>query len=378
MRSRCCFLAFCGLSLLGLSLDALGAPKLPSRSDPELKRMIEVDDRLGARIRVKELSSNGLDYLSFKWIESQVLKHPEWGEDLLAFNLENVASSISGLEAGFAQQELEQADSEMLNKRFSEAAQRYRGVLQSKALKDSGSNTVNYVRMAYARALYSQGKFEESYLEARKITAQFARYRHVLFFRMWAAFRAGRIEIALGEVANQRSLFFAPYMEPESYLLLTYLLKRLCRESEVSDVMKNAELFLESLKSGDFGFKDWAKMEVGSAIYLSLLESSDRPEFESKRNSRKVKERESISKLLQASFQRKKKQWIEELPRVIAYSRLATTPGAGAALKPIEKIQGREKLLSQGYEIWPVQDDEHWLDELGSQRYLGDTQCASR
>ncbi|NDD91958.1 hypothetical protein EBZ37_07730, partial [bacterium] len=291
--------------------------------------MIEVDDRLGARIRVKELSSNGLDYLSFKWIESQVLKHPEWGEDLLAFNLENVASSISGLEAGFAQQELEQADSEMLNKRFSEAAQRYRGVLQSKALKDSGSNTVNYVRMAYARALYSQGKFEESYLEARKITAQFARYRHVLFFRMWAAFRAGRIEIALGEVANQRSLFFAPYMEPESYLLLTYLLKRLCRESEVSDVMKNAELFLESLKSGDFGFKDWAKMEVGSAIYLSLLESSDRPEFESKRNSRRMKERESISKLLQASFQRKKKQWIEELPRVIAYSRLATTPGAG-------------------------------------------------
>jgi hypothetical protein len=50
----------------------------------------------------------------------------------------------------------------------------------------------------------------------------------------------------------------------------------------------------------------------------------------------------------------------------------------GAALQPIEKFPHREKMLERGYEIWPVSDGEQWLDELGNQRFMGDSRCVKK
>jgi hypothetical protein len=119
-------------------------------------------------------------------------------------------------------------------------------------------------------------------------------------------------------------------------------------------------------------------MEVGTANYLAMVESPDPAGLDSKRLEARKRERQWLIRLLKGSFDRKRQQWLEELPRVQAYSRLATTPGMDSGLKPIEKITSREKLLSQGYEIWPAEDSEQWLDEMGQQRYLGDTMCGQK
>lgn len=347
-------------------------------ADSELLRAESRDDRLGARARVREILSGKLDPQVWKWLESKVREHPEWGEDLYPVILEKAVSGKDWLEPTQTQRELQLADEAMESKRFAEAARRYRAVIGAGSSAELPRTTAHYVRLSLARALYGEKKFDEALREARKIPPQFSRYRHVLFLRMWSAFRAGRVEMALGEIAAQRSGYFGPYMEPESYLLTTYLLKRLCRDSEAQEIIAQVEQFLQDLKSGTFDVKSWARLEVGTQTYAQILEQPEPEGLEP--NGRESRERESkwISKLLENAFARKKKQWLEELPRVIAYSRLAVTPGISSGLKPIEKITSREKLLSQGYEIWPSVDAEHWLDELGSQRYLGDSECARK
>jgi hypothetical protein len=46
-------------------------------------------------------------------------------------------------------------------------------------------------------------------------------------------------------------------------------------------------------------------------------------------------------------------------------------------LKPVEKIGSRQQLLKMDLEVWPVDSDESWADEIGKHVYLGESQCAS-
>jgi hypothetical protein len=346
--------------------------------DPLLVRALTSGDGLGARVRFRELASQRPDARTWRWLESQIIEHPEWGEDLYSMVLSKAAAGVQGLEEGPLEAQLAKADEAMLAKRHEEAVQIYRSVLGSPVAAGIGRTATNYLRMALARALYSARRFDEALAEARRIPPVFSRYRHVLFMRMWAAFRAGRVEAALGEIAAQRSKYFGEFIEPESYLLLTYLLKRLCRTEELKQVFSEIDRMSADLKSGKLDWRTWARMEVGTASYLALIDAPDPAGVDSRRLEPRKRERLWLTQLLKGSFERKRQQWLEELPKVQAYSRLATTPGLDAGLKPIEKITSREKLLAQGYEIWPAEDSEHWLDELGQQRYLGDTECGKR
>jgi len=357
-------------------------------ADPVLLGLAAEQDWLGARVRVKELAaslvSSQADSSRWKWLERQVVEHPEWGEDLLSVWLQKAADANEKewFEASSVQTELDAADQDLISKKFDLAIQKYRRVLQNGSPEELIGPTPHFIRLGLARALYGAKKYEEAQAELRKIPPQFSRYRHVLFLKMWNAFRAGRAESALGEVAAQRSAYFGQYMEPESYLLAIYLLKRLCREQESNAILAQVEDFLSDLKSGKFTYREWASMEVGTRTYLEIAKKVDparlnSPAARAKLHSRE-KERKWIVNLLQSSFEKKKRQWIEELPRVLAYSRLAITPGLAGGLKPIERISNREKLLAQGFEIWPVEDGEQWLDEMGYQRYIGDTQCGKK
>ncbi|MFN7685896.1 MAG: hypothetical protein ACK5QT_10865 [Oligoflexia bacterium] len=348
------------------------------RADGVLQSRIDHDDRLGARVRVREIASGKLDAKTWRWLDLQVAAHPEWGEDLTTLVIDKAAEGRGWTEPLSAQESLVAGDEAMQAKRFNEAAQAYRAVLNGAQAAELLPGLVWHTRLALARALYAAKRFDEAYVEAKKIPAKFSRYRHVLFIRMWAAFRAGRVELALGEIAAQKSDYFGPTLEPESSLLLIYLLKRLCREAEALDVITQMDQVLSDLKSRKFGFKDWAKLEVGTRTFLEILNQPDPSRIQSKSMPARQRERAWIQRLLESSFEKKRAQWIDELPRVIAYSRLAITPGMGSALKPIEKISSREKLLEQGYEVWPLQGEEQWLDELNSYRYLGDSACAQK
>lgn len=353
-----------------LGLITLGSV---AQADSEVLRAEAQDDRLGARVRVREILAGKFEPQTWKWLEARVREHPEWGEDLYPVILEKAVAGKEWLELTPTQRELDRADEAMAARDYTEAARRYRVALSDRS--ELPRVTAQYARLSLARALYASKKFDEALQESRKIPPQFSRYRHVLFLRMWSAFRSGRVEMALGEIASQRSGYFGPYMEPESYILLIYLLKRLCREAEGKEVIAQVEQFLSELRSGAFDLKSWAKFEVSTLNYARILERPDPEGLDPKQREARERERSWVSRLLEKAFARKKKQWLEELPRVIAYSKLAITPGIASGLKPIEKIKSREKLLSQGYEIWPISGEEHWLDELGSHRYLGDSEC---
>ncbi len=365
-----------------LASGATSGSSAVSFRDAELLNRAARRDDLGARIRFRQLAAGKLDASGWEWLRVQAESHPEWGEDLLAMSLERAAASLGAgkdaLDGQSVQQQLEKADSAMLSKKFQEAADVYRSVLAGQYGKDSKRVGAQYLRLALVRALYGAKKFDEARAESIKIPPSFSRFRHVLFERMWSAFRAGRADVALGDIAAQRSAYFGPYLEPEAYLVLVYLLKRLCRDEEAQEVIKQMEVLQSELESGKFGMAQWARLEVGTRMYLELLEKPDPAGLDKQMVDIRNRERKWVSKLLEGSFVKKRKQWMEELPQVISYSRLAVNPLMGGALQPIEKFPNREKMLERGYEIWPVSDGEQWLDELGNQRFMGDSRCAKK
>lgn len=348
--------------------------------DAELLKRTSRRDDLGARIRFRQLAGAKLDAATWEWLGGQAEAHPEWGEDLLFMSMERAAAGLppTAFEGRFVQQQIEKADAAMLGKRFTEAVEIYRSVLNSHYGKDSKRVGAQYMRLALVRALYGSGKYDEARGESIRIPPSFSRFKHVLFERMWSAFRAGRADVALGDIAAQRSSYFGNYLEPESYLVLVYLLKRLCREDEAQEVIRQMEGFQADLASGKFSLSQWAKLEVGTRMYLELMERPDPSGLDRQAVDLRNRERNWISKLLNSSFDKKRKQWMDELPQVISYSRLAVNPLMGGALQPIEKFPNREKMLERGYEIWPVEDGEQWLDELGNQRFMGDSRCVKK
>ena len=151
--------------------------------DPYLVRLFRARDHLGARLRVKELVASTIDAKLWKWLEAQVLSHPEWGDDLLPGALESGARGKDWFESSPLQQMLDEADEAMLTKQFGVAALKYREVIGRVGVPELSTTGIHYARLALARALYSDKRFDEAYEEAKKIPPKFSRYRQVLFLR---------------------------------------------------------------------------------------------------------------------------------------------------------------------------------------------------
>lgn len=363
---------FLFLLAFSCSLSASAAP------EDKLMGLAKEGRSLDARVEVKRLAAVGVGQQTWKKVRALIVRHPEWGEDLLRFVWDKV-----GLESGFADesernQVLEEADKALLAKNYEVAERGYRDAVNTTSLSDSGSP---YLLLALARAQYGHRKFKDAVETYSMIRASFPKYRQVLFEKTWAAFRAGEVDVALGSIASQSSGFFSRYLEPEIYLIKIYLFKRLCRDNEAEQTLEEVKKFQSALTGGGYTYREWARSEPMTRALLNLVEgyeSKGSPESDPSELSAIEREIRLIKSSLKKSFKINKERLLQEIDSVASFAVLAVTPGVDTGLKPIKKIRSREELLERGLEIWPSDDSEVWADEVGNHRFLGESKCFAK
>ena len=351
--------------------------------------LAEKGDFLGLRILVRRYAKTNLPSQQWNFIRTLLQQHPEVGSDLIFGWEQTVKKRIGLTQETVITQVLNRADESMLGGKASSALKDYEWVARvlKKRMTQSAAGTplqrqaaqlYPYVLQSMGRALYTVGRFKDALEVYTWIRPDFPKFRQILFEKMWSAFRAGKVEQALGAVASQRSAFFSPYLEPESYLVQIYLYKVLCRETEVQAVVNEIEKYKADLSSGKITYADWARSELDTRALLALEQTSRHFGEDTKliRDSDRKLEQKKIHQLLARHFEVKKKRLLEDLESVIAYSRLAVTPGTGSELEPIEKLSGREELLKRGLEIWPADSREEWADEIGTHQFIGESLCS--
>jgi tetratricopeptide (TPR) repeat protein len=271
-RSRQSLGVFLALAI-GTWVNALS---LAAPATDPLKPFIDQNDPLGARLMIKRkaLRARTQPISAADWFNTRriILEHPEWGNDLSLSVWESAKPAELASKPSPLQQELDRADELILQRKFAQAVTILKPVvdrLEKPPLSADARTVLPYARLSLARALYSSGKFDSALDEYARFTPKFPFFRQVLFEKMWAAFRAGRVDAALGAIASQSSAYFSRYLPPESYIIQIYLYKRLCREREADAVIQQIKDFSSRLSSGKFDYRQWAGSEPA---YRTLLE----------------------------------------------------------------------------------------------------------
>jgi hypothetical protein len=233
-----------------------------------------------------------------------------------------------------------------------------------------------YVLESMGRALYGAKRFDESLEVFGWINPRFPRFRQVLFEKMWSAFRAGRVDVALGAIASQRSPYFSRFLSPEAYLIQVYVFRKLCRKDDLQQVIDEIRRYKERLEAGKI--QDWAGKDMATRVLWGLSQQKIQAPTSLLVNAEEMKkEQESISSALQKAFEASRPKLLGDLKNVAAYVSLAGSTEAVGELKPVEKFTSREALLKADLEIWPADSAEEWFDEIGKHRFIGESLCSA-
>jgi hypothetical protein len=379
------------LSIVSTALLAVSAPQAFAAPQP-LVELAQKKDFLGLRILTRRYVKANLPANQWNYVRSILQTHPEIGTDII-YGWEQTGHDRPGLNLETEiSTHLKRGDEQALSGNHQAAYAEYHFVakaLQSKiktqkmdrSLGRQSQTLYPYVLQETGRALYAMGQFPQALEVYSWIQPNFPRYRQVLFERMWAAFRAGNIQVALGSIASQRSAYFSHYLEPEAYLVQIYLYQVLCRTADLQLTLSEIERYRQDLHSGKFGYREWARSDLETRTLLQMVETdpfpADNPTSHISVRDRRA-EQVKILQSLQKRFEAKKRRLLEDLDSVVAYSKLAATPGMGGELKPIQKIKGREELLKKNLEIWPADSMEEWADEIGHHQFIGESLCSSQ
>jgi hypothetical protein len=207
------------------------------------------------------------------------------------------------------------------------------------------------------------------------INTAYPHIRQVLFEKMWAAFKAGRVDIALGAIASQRSGYFYTYLPTESYLIQSYLFKRLCREDDLNQVNAEMKQYEERLSKGDI--KDWVNKDITSALLWQLSQVKPKPTdlLGIVPLADRVNEQKEITQALTRVYEKQKPVILSDLKTILAYAHLAKVSDTSTVLKPVESLKSRDELLKKDLEVWPADSSEEWLDEIGKHVLIGESLC---
>lgn len=351
---------------------------------------LAVNDPMGFRILVKKLYWKRLTYGEWYGIKLLINANAHnAGFDLIhLWNVRN-APGKSNLD-----KTLEYADSLMLKGHFSQAFVEYQKMadylrkLKSYLKAQKGSQAEERLRDTVAiypfvlhsmgRALYGAGRYDSALTVYSWLDPTYPRFRQILFEKMWAAFRAGRVEIALGAIASQRSAYFSSYLSPESYLLQTYIYRKLCRTQDVEQVVKEMKEYEQALRQ-EKAPEAWIGSDLETRVLWGL--ANGRPPEEAEKlagvtAAEREKEKAEIFAAIQRSFSVQKTKLLADLKSAQAYAHLAGVSDTRQALKPIEKLTSREALSRLDLEMWPVDSAEEWMDEVGRHIFVGDSLCA--
>ncbi|MCM2323817.1 MAG: hypothetical protein NDJ90_11210 [Oligoflexia bacterium] len=372
--------------------SAVGAPTtaLSPKVFAQARKLIEAKDYLGFRVFLKKAYWKKITY--GEWYAVRSLVNSEAGN--VGFDLITIWNQRNPPGKSLVDKSLEEADALMLAGKFSEAFEQYqqaasalrRNLVQlrvgkgakvyAQRIKDL-SALYPYVLHSMGRALYSAGRFADALEVYGWISTDYARFRQILFEKMWAAFRAGRVERALGTIASQRSAYFSRYLSPEAYLIQTYIYRKLCRTDDLKEVIAEMKLYEASLLKGVEA--DWAGTDLETRVLWGLSVAGLDGEFPAwiTREERE-NERKQIQAALHRAFGRQRPKLLNELRTTMAYAHLAGVADARTALKPIEKLTSRKALLELDLEIWPADSSEEWVDEVGTHYFVGDSLCITK
>jgi tetratricopeptide (TPR) repeat protein len=341
-------------------------------------------DDLALRVLVKKIAKAPPGYGDWIRVRQMLQRRPSVGYGLL-YAWERVPF-VGTKNAATIQMEakvnryLDNADELMSAGKFQGAFTAYQTaarVLKKELASGHRENHLLYENVLHsmARALFGAGRFDESLKVYDWITRNYPRYRQVLFEKMWTAFRGNHADIALGAIASQRSTYFSDYMEPESYLVQLYIYKKLCRTNEVRDLQNDISIFRRNLINNKYTWEDWAKSDLETYGLLRLTQQEVTDDGGPVTEKEKRFEQEQIKKSLIARFEYEKKRILRELNQVLAYSYLAV---GAKFLKLKDNELNPTHMRKAGSEIWPVEDAEDWLDEIGNHLYIGESQCEQK
>jgi tetratricopeptide (TPR) repeat protein len=338
-------------------------------------------DDLAIRIVLREQFRKEISFAQWRYARALLGRRPSVGFDLVMAWDRHPAVKKMDQRTTKTIQALEKADQLMLSKDFEEAFKTYQSVAKFfRAESKSGikrSNVQFYYSVLHSmgRALYGANRLADAIEVYSWIPASYYQTQQVLFEKMWAGFRAKRYDIALGAVASQRSAFYSEFLEPETYLVQIYVLKRLCRAEQAQKALESIKKFYKALQSGSLTYQEWARRDLyWSSLQLlterrnKLLERLDIVNEEQRLN-----EISKIDDRLKKQFSTNKPNLVESLRLVIGYSTLAVRNDN--TIGKVNKLEDPETLRGKGIEWWPAEDTEEWLDEIGSHIFVGESLC---
>lgn len=338
-------------------------------------------DALSKRIILKDIAKLKVTRKEWYEVRTYLLNNPQMGYDLI-YKWERVRpeDKIDKKEESF-NEKIDEADSLMLAEKFEESFAIFQNLalqVKKEIRKGRRENWYLYNSLLHsmARALYGAKRFDESLEVYRWISMDYPRLRQTLFEKMWAGFRAGRLDHALGAIASQQSTYFSHYLEPETYLVKIYIFKKLCRENDVKGLRREIEILRDRITkdSKNRFYEEWAQADIE---YRSLYNLTRLPisvqEQEPVSTARRKKEQTQIDGSLKRRYTREKIRLKEQFEKVLAYSDIAIGTKDFSFLSH-QKLD-REELMARGDEIWPVEDAEDWVDEMGGHLFIGESRC---
>ncbi len=400
--SACAVATGCCASTLLHPASALAAPSATAAHPAQTRRVptsvlydqavsfVKAEDYLGLRVFVKKLYARQITYGEWFRIKGLVNSQAQnIGLDMInVWNFRNPGAK-SNLD-----KTLEYADSLMLAEKFEPAFVEYQkmaqyikknlALLASKDIpswqerKRDLASLYPFVLHSMGRALYGAGRYDEAVTVYRWIPPIYVRYRQTLFERMWAAFRAGDVNWTLGAIASQRASFFSAYLSPETYLIQTYIYRKLCRTGELNEVVAELKRYQDALARGSTA--EWAGSDLETRILWSLANGVPRDVEATARlisRAEKEKEQKEIRAALDRAFAVARPKLLGDIKMVLAYSYIAGASDSSAILRPIESLKSREQLMKLDMEVWPAESTEEWADEIGKHYFIGESKCAS-
>ena len=341
----------------------------------QAKKLIFAKDFLGFRVFVRKAYGQKMSHSEWFEIKNLISQNSDRvGYDLISFWNARNSSGKSEIDL-----QLEKADTLMLAGKYEEAfaeaqtvAKKLKGMLRS---RPDARIILPYVFHTMGRALYGAKRFDESMEVYQWINTAYPHIRQVLFEKMWAAFKAGRVDIALGAIASQRSGYFSTYLPTESYLIQSYLFKRLCREDDLNQVNAEMRAYEEKLSKGTI--KDWVGKDITTALLWSLSQQKPKPTDLNAivPPADRLNEQKEIIEALGRVYEKQKPVILSDLKTILAYAHLAKVSDTSAVLKPVESLKSRDDLLKMDLEVWPADSSEEWLDEIGKHVLIGESLC---
>jgi hypothetical protein len=179
----------------------------------------------------------------------------------------------------------------------------------------------------------------------------------------------------MGAIASQRTVFFAQFLEPETYLLMIYLLKSLCRTDQIEIVRAELSDFQNKVKSlGTTKITEWARFDL-EYFNLYKLINSQNPQANrfGVTQAQREKEKEKIRISLLSHVKDLGARLSKELDMVKAYASLAISAQPLKANSMI--LTTRDEIAAKDRESWKLDDAEDWVDETGRHLYVGTNLC---